>query len=105
MCKRLLLLQEDGLNDVQEIIKTEKAYPERRLRGVLEELSQACRSVVSILNCTVYVMLNNHDNYTMSLTSFSHFLSLANKDQNQSGRTKLDKERLKLCLSEMVCRQ
>lgn len=40
----------------------------------------------------------------MSLTSFSHFLSLANKDQNQSGRTKLDKERLKLCLSEMVCR-
>ncbi|TWW71797.1 Otoferlin Fer-1-like protein 2, partial [Takifugu flavidus] len=64
---------EDGLNDVQEIIKTEKAYPERRLRGVLEELSQAC----------------------------SHFLSLANKDQNQSGRTKLDKERLKLCLSEM----
>lgn len=107
MCKRFLLLQEDGLNDVQEIIKTEKAYPERRLRGVLEELSQACRSVVSIPNCTVYVirMLNNNDNYTMSLTSFSHFLSLANKDQNQSGRTKLDKERLKLCLSEMVCRQ
>uniref|UniRef100_A0AAX7V4X1 Otoferlin n=1 Tax=Astatotilapia calliptera TaxID=8154 RepID=A0AAX7V4X1_ASTCA len=64
---------EDGLNDVQEIIKTEKAYPERRLRGVLEELSQGCRS----------------------------FLSLANKDQSQSGRTKLDKERLKLCLSEV----
>ena len=41
----VLLLQEDGLNDVQEIIKTEKAYPERRLRGVLEELSQGCRSV------------------------------------------------------------
>uniref|UniRef100_A0A672HCY4 Otoferlin b n=1 Tax=Salarias fasciatus TaxID=181472 RepID=A0A672HCY4_SALFA len=64
---------EDGLNDVQEIIKTEKAYPERRLRGVLEELSQGC----------------------------SQFLSLANKDQNQSGRTKLDRERLKLCLSEV----
>uniref|UniRef100_A0A3Q2WTE5 Otoferlin n=1 Tax=Haplochromis burtoni TaxID=8153 RepID=A0A3Q2WTE5_HAPBU len=62
----------DGLNDVQEIIKTEKAYPERRLRGVLEELSQGCQ-----------------------------FLSLANKDQSQSGRTKLDKERLKLCLSEV----
>uniref|UniRef100_A0A7N6B6M3 C2 domain-containing protein n=1 Tax=Anabas testudineus TaxID=64144 RepID=A0A7N6B6M3_ANATE len=29
---------EEGLNDVQEIIKTEKAFPERRLRGVLEEL-------------------------------------------------------------------
>eukprot|EP00064_Thunnus_orientalis_P012952 superscaffoldBa00002049_g12988 len=61
------------LNDVQEIIKTEKTYPERRLRGVLEELSQAC----------------------------SQFLSLANKDQNQSGRTKLDRERLKLCMSEV----
>uniref|UniRef100_A0A673LSV4 Otoferlin n=1 Tax=Sinocyclocheilus rhinocerous TaxID=307959 RepID=A0A673LSV4_9TELE len=31
---------EEGLNDVQEIIKTEKAYPERRLRGVLEESSK-----------------------------------------------------------------
>uniref|UniRef100_A0A3B3D4A8 Otoferlin b n=1 Tax=Oryzias melastigma TaxID=30732 RepID=A0A3B3D4A8_ORYME len=69
----LLCFQEDGLNDVHEIIKTEKAYPERRLRGVLEELSQGC----------------------------SQFLTLANKDQNQSGRTKLDKERLKLCLSEV----
>uniref|UniRef100_A0A3Q3K9H7 Otoferlin n=1 Tax=Monopterus albus TaxID=43700 RepID=A0A3Q3K9H7_MONAL len=64
---------EEGLNDVQEIIKTEKPYPERRLRGVLEELSQGCRS----------------------------FLSLANKDQNQSGRTKLDRERLKLCMSDV----
>uniref|UniRef100_A0A668AU56 Otoferlin n=1 Tax=Myripristis murdjan TaxID=586833 RepID=A0A668AU56_9TELE len=64
---------EDGLNDVQEIIKTEKAYPERRLRGVLEELSHGC----------------------------NQFISLANKDQNQSGKTKLDRERLKLCMSEM----
>ncbi|MEQ2191870.1 hypothetical protein XENOCAPTIV_003622, partial [Xenoophorus captivus] len=64
---------EDGLNDVHEIIKTEKAYPERRLRGVLEELSQGC----------------------------SQFVSLANKDHNQFGRTKLDRERLKLCLSEV----
>uniref|UniRef100_A0A7N8XAR2 Otoferlin n=1 Tax=Mastacembelus armatus TaxID=205130 RepID=A0A7N8XAR2_9TELE len=41
---------EDGLNDVQEIIKTEKPYPERRLRGVLEELSQGCRSEVTNTN-------------------------------------------------------
>lgn len=34
--------QEEGLNDVQEMIKTEKSYPERRLRGVLEELSCGC---------------------------------------------------------------
>ncbi|XP_066536247.1 otoferlin [Hoplias malabaricus] len=64
---------EEGLNDVQEIFKTEKAFPERRLRGVLEELSNSC----------------------------STFLSLANKDQNQAGRTKLDRERLKLCMQEL----
>ncbi|XP_062857468.1 otoferlin isoform X2 [Trichomycterus rosablanca] len=64
---------EEGLNDVQEIIKTEKAYPERRLRGVLEELSTGC----------------------------SRFVTLANKDQNQTGVTKLDRERLKSCLREM----
>uniref|UniRef100_A0AAV2JFA3 Syntaxin N-terminal domain-containing protein n=1 Tax=Knipowitschia caucasica TaxID=637954 RepID=A0AAV2JFA3_KNICA len=29
------------------------------------------------------------------------FLSLANKDQNQSGRTKLDRERVKLCMAEV----
>ncbi|XP_035279805.1 otoferlin isoform X6 [Anguilla anguilla] len=64
---------EEGLNDVQEIIKTEKAYPERRLRGVLEELSIGC----------------------------SRFVTLANKDQNQAGRTKLDRERLKSCMREV----
>lgn len=37
-----LVLQEEGLNDVQEMIKTEKPHPERRLRGVLEELSSGC---------------------------------------------------------------
>ncbi|XP_078145831.1 otoferlin [Centroberyx gerrardi] len=64
---------EEGLNDVQEIIKTEKAFPERRLRGVLEELSTGC----------------------------SRFVTLANKDVNQAGRTKLDRERLKSCMREM----
>ncbi|XP_029318833.1 otoferlin isoform X4 [Cottoperca gobio] len=64
---------EEGLNDVQEIMKTEKAFPERRLRGVLEELSVGC----------------------------SRFVILANKDVNQAGRTKLDRERLKSCMREM----
>ncbi|KAM9433738.1 otoferlin-like isoform 1-T1 [Salvelinus alpinus] len=64
---------EEGLNDVQEVIKTEKAYPERRLRGVLEDLGNGC----------------------------SQFLALANNDQNQTGRTKLDKERLKSCMREL----
>ncbi|XP_073418085.1 otoferlin isoform X13 [Dendrobates tinctorius] len=64
---------EEGLNDVHEMIKTEKSYPERRLRGVLEELSSSC----------------------------FRFVNLANKDQNQSGRTKLDRERLKSCMREL----
>ncbi|CAG03622.1 unnamed protein product, partial [Tetraodon nigroviridis] len=64
---------EEGLNDVQEIIKTEKAFPERRLRGVLEELSLGC----------------------------SQFVALANKDVNLAGRTKLDRERLKTCMREL----
>eukprot|EP00062_Callorhinchus_milii_P015036 gi/632964862/ref/XP_007898605.1/ PREDICTED: otoferlin isoform X2 [Callorhinchus milii] len=64
---------EEGLNDVQEILKTEKPYPERRLRGVLEELSSGC----------------------------TRFVSLVNKDQNLTGKTKLDRERLKSCMREM----
>ncbi|XP_004377647.1 otoferlin isoform X4 [Trichechus manatus latirostris] len=64
---------EEGLNDVQEMIKTEKSYSERRLRGVLEELSCGCY----------------------------RFLSLADKDQGHSSRTKLDRERLKSCMREL----
>nr|XP_039334472.1 otoferlin isoform X3 [Saimiri boliviensis boliviensis] len=64
---------EEGLNDVQEMIKTEKSYPERRLRGVLEELSCGC----------------------------CRFLSLAEKDHGHSSRTRLDRERLKSCLREL----
>ncbi|MEQ2250937.1 hypothetical protein ILYODFUR_006002, partial [Ilyodon furcidens] len=64
---------EEGLNDVQEIIKTEKAFPERRLRGVLEELSVGC----------------------------SRYMTLANKDVNLAGRTKLDRERVKSSMREI----
>uniref|UniRef100_A0A452RP75 Otoferlin n=1 Tax=Ursus americanus TaxID=9643 RepID=A0A452RP75_URSAM len=65
--------KEEGLNDVQEMIKTEKSYPERRLRGVLEELSCGCY----------------------------RFLSLTDKDQGHASRTRLDRERLKSCLREL----
>uniref|UniRef100_A0A452VB31 Otoferlin n=1 Tax=Ursus maritimus TaxID=29073 RepID=A0A452VB31_URSMA len=70
---RLANPSEEGLNDVQEMIKTEKSYPERRLRGVLEELSCGCY----------------------------RFLSLADKDQGHASRTRLDRERLKSCLREL----
>nr|XP_027789243.1 otoferlin isoform X7 [Marmota flaviventris] len=55
------------------MIKTEKSYPERRLRGVLEELSCGCH----------------------------RFLSLADKDQGHSSCTRLDRERLKSCMREL----
>uniref|UniRef100_A0A8C3RFP9 Otoferlin n=1 Tax=Cyanoderma ruficeps TaxID=181631 RepID=A0A8C3RFP9_9PASS len=64
---------EEGLNDVQEMIKTEKPHPERRLRGVLEELSGGCL----------------------------RFLTLADKDQHHPSRTRLDRERLKSCMREL----
>ncbi|XP_075782090.1 otoferlin isoform X4 [Pelodiscus sinensis] len=64
---------EEGLNDVHEMIKTEKPHPERRLRGVLEELSTGC----------------------------FRFVTLANKDQSLSARTRLDRERLKSCMREL----
>lgn len=56
------MMQEEGLNDVQEIIKTEKAYPERRLRGVLEELSQGCKSVLLNAIYTIYKSLRLNKN-------------------------------------------
>uniref|UniRef100_A0A8C4XJD5 Otoferlin n=2 Tax=Falco TaxID=8952 RepID=A0A8C4XJD5_FALTI len=64
---------EEGLNDVQEMIKTEKPHPERRLRGVLEELSSGCL----------------------------RFVTLADKDQHHSSHTRLDRERLKSCMREL----
>ncbi|XP_061418483.1 otoferlin isoform X4 [Lethenteron reissneri] len=64
---------EEGINDVQEIISTEKPHPERRLRGVLEELSLGCL----------------------------RFVALAKKDKQQNGQTRLDKERLKACTHEL----
>uniref|UniRef100_A0A8C4Y1B3 Otoferlin n=1 Tax=Gopherus evgoodei TaxID=1825980 RepID=A0A8C4Y1B3_9SAUR len=55
------------------MIKTEKPHPERRLRGVLEELSSGC----------------------------FRFVTLTNKDQSLSARTRLDRERLKSCMREL----
>ncbi|KAB1271328.1 Hemicentin-2 [Camelus dromedarius] len=64
--------QEEGLDDVQEMVKTDKSYPERQLRGVLKEPSCGC----------------------------CRFLSLADKDQGLSSRTRLDGECLKSCVQE-----
>ena len=53
--------QEEGLNDVQEIIKTEKTFPERRLRGVMEELSVGCRYILLYLMMCMQCVLRMYN--------------------------------------------
>ena len=71
--------QEDGLADVNEMLRQEKLFSEKRLRGVLEEL---------IVGCTRYYALVKGSGGGTTV-----------------GRNKLDKERLKLCQREMVSRR
>lgn len=137
--------QEEGLNDVQEIFKTEKAFPERRVRGVLEELSVGCRQACTnndhlSKSCVCVWVSGRRARAAMPRLKFaacrgrpmavcskklatrripclsvfltfllsspcsppSRFVTLANKDVNQAGRTKLDRERLRSCMREMV---
>ncbi|XP_054723978.1 otoferlin-like [Uloborus diversus] len=65
---------EEGLSDVQEMIRLEKPYADRRLRGVLEELSTGCNRFLTILK---------------------------GAGGSASTKTKLDKERTKLCQREL----
>lgn len=44
--------QEDGLNEVHDKIAQEMPFPERRLRGVFEELGQGCSKFVSLVKGT-----------------------------------------------------
>lgn len=70
---------EDGLADVNEMMKQERPFPERRLRGVLEELGSSCSR---------YQTLNQ---------------GKSSGGGAQPGRNKLDKERHRLCQREVVC--
>ena len=58
------------------MMRQERPFPERRLRGVLEELATGCSRYGSLMK--------------------------GKSGGAGSGRTKLDKERHKLCLREMV---
>ena len=62
--------------DVHEMVRQEKPYPERRLRGVLEELATGCSRYVT--------------------------LAQGKGGGPSAGRNKLDKERLRLCQREIV---
>ena len=74
-----LFVQEEGIADVNEMMKQERPYPERRLRGVLEELASAC-------------------------SKYGTLTQGKSGGGASAGRTKLDKERVKLCQREVVCK-
>ena len=63
------------MEDVEEMIKTGEERPDRRLRGVAEELVNGCSAYSRLVKGT---------------------------GGNAVGRTKLDRERHKMCLREMV---
>ena len=69
-------VQEDGLAEVHDKIAQEMPFPERRLRGVFEELGQGCSKFVTLVRGT--------------------------GGGSAAGKTKLDKERHKLLVREMV---
>ena len=70
-----IVFQDDGLSDVAEMVRQERPFPERRLRGVLEELATSCSRYVTLTQ---------------------------GKASASGGRTKLDKDRLKLSQREIV---
>ena len=72
-------VQEEGIADVNEMMKQERPYPERRLRGVLEELASAC-------------------------SKYGTLTQGKSGGGASAGRTRLDKERVKLCQREVVCK-
>uniref|UniRef100_H2Z082 C2 domain-containing protein n=1 Tax=Ciona savignyi TaxID=51511 RepID=H2Z082_CIOSA len=66
---------DEGLQDVQEMLKTSHERPDRRLRGVAEELTNGCASYIRLVKGTGGM---------------------------GAGRTRLDRERNKLCLRDVV---
>ena len=73
---RINPFQEVGIADVNEMRAQERPFPERRLRGVLDELATGCGRYLSLTQGKV--------------------------GGAAAGRTRLDKERHKLCQREMV---
>ncbi|XP_053394702.1 otoferlin-like isoform X2 [Mercenaria mercenaria] len=66
---------EDGIGEVNEMISQEQPFPEKRLRGVFEELGAACSKFVSLVKGT--------------------------GGGGSAGKTRLDKERHKLLVREL----
>lgn len=68
--------QEEGLSEVQSSILVEDSDAEKKLKVVLEELSMTCARYTTI--------------------------SKSSSSGSGTGKTKLDKERTKMCLREIV---
>lgn len=71
-----MLIQEEGLIEIHALMESEDSAAEAQLRTLLEQLSVSCGKYVTITK--------------------------ANANAPGSGKTKLDKERQKLCLREIV---
>lgn len=69
-------MQEEGLNEVSFLVEDDDPQKEDKLKSVLEELSNSC---------------NQYVNFTKGVGCGQGL-----------GKTKLDKERMKLCLREIV---
>lgn len=70
------LLQEEGLAEVHSLLETEDLNAEKKLKAVLEELSTSCGRYITVTK--------------------------GNSSGPGCGKTKLDKERIKLCQREIV---
>ena len=64
----------EGLDDVDEMIRTDKEYPERRLRSVMDDLANGCGTYIRLCK------------------------GGAQGGAGSVGRTKLDRERHRMCL-------
>lgn len=71
-----IYVQEEGLNEVSFLVDNDDPHKEEKLKSVLHELSQSC---------------NRYINFTKGVGCGQDL-----------GKTKLDKERIKLCLREIV---
>ena len=67
--------QEEGIDTVEDLIKSGKEHPEIRLKEVIHDLAQGC---------------------------FNYCQLMKDVDLTSSGKTKLDYERHNLCWKEMV---
>jgi hypothetical protein len=73
-----IALSREGLDDIEEMKRTEKEHPERRLRAVMDDLSSGCQTYLRLVKS-----------------------GGAAGGAGSVGRTRLDRERNRMCLREI----